>query len=149
MLDALWTDIRHSVRALRGSPGFSVTVTITFALAIGANATIFSALNAIVLRAVSTSDPSRLVAISTTNTQTTQAGYIYADTFIAFRAQQRSFASLSMYSGGGVFRIAVGDDLYGTKRARVFYTSLGHPDDFKNAEFRRLLANAIAWGMGK
>ena len=35
------------------------------------------------------------------------------------------------------------------KRARVFYTSLGHPDDFKNAEFRRLLANGIAWAMGK
>lgn len=39
--------------------------------------------------------------------------------------------------------------LYGTKRARVFYTSLGHPDDFKNAEFRRLLANGITWAMGK
>lgn len=39
--------------------------------------------------------------------------------------------------------------LYGTKRARVFYTSLGHPDDFKNAEFRRLLANGVAWAMGK
>ena len=32
---------------------------------------------------------------------------------------------------------------YGPKRARIFYTSLGHPDDFKNAEFRRLLSNAI------
>ena len=39
--------------------------------------------------------------------------------------------------------------LYGTKRARVFYTSLGHSDDFKNAEFRRLLANGVAWAMGK
>ena len=38
---------------------------------------------------------------------------------------------------------------YGTKRARVFYTSLGHPDDFKNAEFRRLLANGVAWAMEK
>jgi type 1 glutamine amidotransferase len=39
--------------------------------------------------------------------------------------------------------------LYGTKRARVFYTSLGHPDDFKNAEFRRLLGNGVAWALGK
>jgi type 1 glutamine amidotransferase len=30
-------------------------------------------------------------------------------------------------------------------RGRVFYTSLGHPDDFKNAEFRRMLANALFW----
>ncbi|HSQ56000.1 MAG TPA: ThuA domain-containing protein, partial [Gemmata sp.] len=28
---------------------------------------------------------------------------------------------------------------------RVFYTSLGHPDDFKNENFLRLLANGLAW----
>ncbi len=28
---------------------------------------------------------------------------------------------------------------------RVFYTSLGHPDDFKDANFTRLLVNALAW----
>ena len=28
---------------------------------------------------------------------------------------------------------------------RVFYTSLGHPDDFKDENFIRLLANGLAW----
>jgi type 1 glutamine amidotransferase len=28
---------------------------------------------------------------------------------------------------------------------RVFYTSLGHPDDFKEASFIRLLVNGLAW----
>jgi type 1 glutamine amidotransferase len=28
---------------------------------------------------------------------------------------------------------------------RVFYTSLGHPDDFKDAHFIRLLTNGLAW----
>src|SRR5207245_4780261 len=28
---------------------------------------------------------------------------------------------------------------------RIFYTSLGHPEDFKNANFRRLLTNALFW----
>jgi type 1 glutamine amidotransferase len=28
---------------------------------------------------------------------------------------------------------------------RVFYTSLGGPDDFKNESFRRLVVNAIFW----
>ena len=37
---------------------------------------------------------------------------------------------------------------YGPKSARVFYTSLGHPDDFAQAEFRELLRNAIDWGLG-
>jgi type 1 glutamine amidotransferase len=35
------------------------------------------------------------------------------------------------------------------KNSRVFYTSLGHPDDFKSPEFRKLLINAVFWAMGK
>jgi len=105
MPDALWTDLRYSLRSLRRSPGFSLVVISTFALAFGANTTIFSLLNAVVLRAVSVSDPGRLVAISTTDTRTTQLGFIYVDTFAAFRAQQRSFSTLSMYSGDVVYRI--------------------------------------------
>jgi type 1 glutamine amidotransferase len=32
---------------------------------------------------------------------------------------------------------------------RVFYTSLGHPDDFKDPRFRKLLTNAILWALDK
>jgi type 1 glutamine amidotransferase/nicotinamidase-related amidase len=32
---------------------------------------------------------------------------------------------------------------------RVFYTSLGHPDDFKLPWFRRMLANAIFWALDR
>ncbi len=35
------------------------------------------------------------------------------------------------------------------KKSRVFYTSLGHPDDFENPQFRRLLINAVFWAMNK
>ena len=38
---------------------------------------------------------------------------------------------------------------FGEKRARIFFTSFGHPDDFTNAEFRRLLVNGIAWALGR
>jgi type 1 glutamine amidotransferase len=31
------------------------------------------------------------------------------------------------------------------KGGRVFYTSLGHPDDFKDENFQRMLMNAIFW----
>jgi len=31
---------------------------------------------------------------------------------------------------------------------RVFYTSLGHPDDFESPDFRRLLSNGIRWAVG-
>jgi type 1 glutamine amidotransferase len=38
---------------------------------------------------------------------------------------------------------------YGPNRARIFYTQLGAPNDFKNPAFRRLLANGVSWALGK
>ena len=32
-------------------------------------------------------------------------------------------------------------------RSRIFYTSLGHPHDFSNAQFRKLLVNAVHWAL--
>jgi type 1 glutamine amidotransferase len=39
--------------------------------------------------------------------------------------------------------------LFGEKKARIFYTSLGAADDFISADFRRLLANAVAWTLSQ
>jgi type 1 glutamine amidotransferase len=36
---------------------------------------------------------------------------------------------------------------FGEKKARIFYTSLGAQDDFTSADFRRFLANAVAWAL--
>lgn len=38
---------------------------------------------------------------------------------------------------------------YGPREARIFYTSLGDAEDFKNAEFRRLLVNSVAWAVDR
>jgi len=35
------------------------------------------------------------------------------------------------------------------ERGRVFYTSLGTPEDFKNEQFRQMLANAVMWASGR
>lgn len=37
----------------------------------------------------------------------------------------------------------------GPKQAKVFYTSMGHWDDFKNPEFRRLLLNGVHWALAR
>ncbi|MBL9201081.1 MAG: ThuA domain-containing protein [Opitutaceae bacterium] len=37
----------------------------------------------------------------------------------------------------------------GPKNARVFYTSLGGPEDFANTHFRRLLLNAVQWALNR
>ena len=38
---------------------------------------------------------------------------------------------------------------YGENNTRVFYTSLGHPDDFEIEAFRRLLFNSVYWALGR
>lgn len=38
---------------------------------------------------------------------------------------------------------------FGPKQAKVFYTSLGDADDFKEPAFRKLMLNAIAWGLAQ
>ncbi len=40
-------------------------------------------------------------------------------------------------------------NVYGQKKARVFYTSLGHPEDFKEEGFRRMLVNGVGWAGGR
>jgi type 1 glutamine amidotransferase len=39
--------------------------------------------------------------------------------------------------------------LYGSNKARVFYTSLGAPDDMPQPDVRRLLLNGVLWALGK
>jgi ABC-type antimicrobial peptide transport system permease subunit len=102
MWDALRLDVRHSFRSLRRAPTFSLIVIFTLALAVGATAALGSLLNALVLRRLAVPGPEQLVAVSALEPRANVGGYFYADTFNAYRATQRSFAQMSMYSDGGL-----------------------------------------------
>jgi predicted permease len=63
-MDGLSQDVRHSLRLLRKSPGFSLVVIATLALGIGANTAIFSLLDQLLVRLLPVHDPKRLVLLS-------------------------------------------------------------------------------------
>ena len=105
MWDALRLDVRHSFRSLRRAPTFSVIVIVTLTVAVGATTAVGSLLNALVLRTLAVPSPEQLVALSALDPRANVEGYFYADTFKAYRSVQRSFAQMSMYSGGGFLRV--------------------------------------------
>ena len=107
MWDALRLDVRHSLRSLRRAPAFSLIVIVTLTLAVGATAALGSLLNALVFRTLAVPSPGQLVALSAFEPRASVEGYFYADTLNAYRVAQRSFAQLSLYSGGGISRVEV------------------------------------------
>ena len=107
MWDALWLDVRHSVRSLRAAPTFSVFVIVTLTLAVGATAAIGSLLNALVLRTLAVPNPSQLVELSAFDPIASVEGDFYAETINAYRTSQRSFAEMSLYARGSIARVEV------------------------------------------
>src|SRR4051794_2884823 len=68
-LDDLARDVRHAARSMRRTPLFAGVAMVTLAVGIGANAAIFTLVNAVVLRPLAYADAAQLVSLDTGNGQ--------------------------------------------------------------------------------
>ena len=108
VLQHLAQDIRYASRVLRRNFTFTAVTIVTLALGIGANASIFTFVNAVLLRPLPYDDAERLVLIWTTDTRNggREVSVSYPD-FVSWRDETRAFdqvaalTSRSVTLGGG------------------------------------------------
>ncbi len=100
-IDELARQLRYAARLLRKTPGFTATALVTLAVCLGANLTIFAAIDSILLRPLPFPDAGRLVTIFNTYPK---AGVERDGSSITNYYERRgripAFAALSMYSYG-------------------------------------------------
>ena len=65
-MEQLWSDVKYAARLLARSPGFTAVAIVSLALGVGANTTIFSLLNALMLRPLPVPEPNQLVQFTYT-----------------------------------------------------------------------------------
>ena len=95
-MDRLIQDVRYGLRRLAGSPLFTVMAVLIIALGIAANTTVFSVVNAVLLRPLPFADADRVVHVY----QDSDEGQPQSSSFPAYRA----IASRSdIFSGAAAF----------------------------------------------
>ena len=103
-LESLLADLKLTLRRLRKSPGFAVTVLLTLAIGIGANTAVFSVVNSVLLRPLDYPESERLAALTL---KAPGAGgladfsnglQISPSMYLTFSERNRTFQSLGVFT---------------------------------------------------
>jgi predicted permease len=94
-METLLQDLRFALRVLRKSPGFTVAAVLTLAMAIGANAVVFSVMNGLILRALKVPRPESLYTVERGTEKDSSESY---PDYVDLRDRNRSFDGLIAYN---------------------------------------------------
>ena len=125
-MDSLLQDLRHAVRGLARTPGFTLVTVLTLALGIGANTAIFSIVNGVILRPLGYPKPEQLMYLTSRfPAQGFDEFWVSPPEFFEFREINQSFSAVGAYTTGEVNLMA------GERPRRV--RSVSVTDDLLNA----------------
>ncbi|HLW97505.1 MAG TPA: ABC transporter permease [Candidatus Acidoferrales bacterium] len=157
MFADLFQDVQYALRMLRKSPGFAALVVLTLALGIGANSTIFSVINGVLLRPLPYSEPEQLVRVLESNPRKGWPTFsVSPPNFLDWRAQAHSFAGLAAtennaytYTGGDVPERWTGpqvtEGFFETLRVQPELGRLFIPDEFQAGKNHVVVISDALW----
>src|SRR5687768_6879875 len=117
-----WHDVRYAVRRLVEARWFTLAAVTALSLGIGANTTVFTFVNAILLRGLPFEDADRIVAVWTQNEQGEQIGGVSLPNARDLREQSASVESLAINLNSS---INLSDDETAPERVQGAYVSPG------------------------
>ena len=145
LVEDIIADVRFALRMLRRSPVLTATAVITIALGIGANAAIFSAVNAVVLQPLPFKDPDRLVMLADESPSRQWLHELStAANYLDWRDGAPAFTDIAAYDYGGAGGTVTG---IGTSRRGTFGNVSGNFFSVLgvHAELGRTLEEAETW----
>jgi predicted permease len=98
-MSTLLQDLRYAVRTLAKSPGFAVVAILTLALGIGASTSIFSVVDAVLLRPLPYPNPQQIVTVWEQEANGHRT-HLADPNFQNFRAQNHTLSALATFSSG-------------------------------------------------
>jgi len=120
------SDLRYSARALQKNPAFAILAIVTIALGIGANTSIFTAVNGVLLKSFSFPEAERLVVVNCASKSLSDVGVSYRD-YLDWRSEQRVFVDLAARFPAGGIIIGIGEPerVFGRYVTASFFSTLG------------------------
>jgi predicted permease len=140
-IENLMRDVRFALRLLRKSPGFTAVAVLTLALGIGANAVVFSVMNALILRPLNVPEAERLYQLFRGKDK---AGNQSFPDYLDLRARNRSFDDLVGYGAtlagldtganpSSAWVLLVSGNYFDGLRLQPYLGRLFHPSDERGA----------------
>jgi putative ABC transport system permease protein len=119
------SDFRYSARALLKNPAFAILATLTIALGIGANTSIFTAVEGVLLKSFSFPEAGRLVVVTGVSKSQPDMAVSYPD-YLDWRAGQQVFVDLAarVPAGGIISGIGEPERVFGRYVTASFFSTL-------------------------
>ncbi|MCM3870777.1 MAG: ABC transporter permease [Pyrinomonadaceae bacterium] len=102
-METILKDIRYAVRSLLKQRAFTTIAVLTLALGIGANTTIFSIINGLILNPPMITDPDRVVALWKTPKEKRAEGFVSYLDLQDWRTRNQSFEDIAGYKQNGFY----------------------------------------------